>query len=256
MNEEKIGLIAAMPSESAALLRLFRGRKRIRIGSLPGAGFQRGGRECILVTSGMGTRRAAEAARILIETAHPSCLISFGIAGAVREDLNIGDVVLAMKNYTFEGGSLSAPRPLAPLSGGARAAVAQVLRPFDARLFAGSAVTTREAQLGPQSSPQLENPVLEMETAGILQAAAPGGIPLVVLRSVSDGPQSPIPFDLETVMDDDYKLRPAAMLKAILKHPEILLQSGRMARNSRVAADNAARAVLAVLDQPASFLQS
>ena len=49
----------------------------------------------MLVTSGMGMRRASEAARELIKTNAPCLLISFGIAGAVEADLEIGDVVVA-----------------------------------------------------------------------------------------------------------------------------------------------------------------
>ena len=36
-----------------------------------------------LVTSGMGTRRASQATRALVEMTAPELLISFGIAGAV-----------------------------------------------------------------------------------------------------------------------------------------------------------------------------
>jgi hypothetical protein len=93
-----------------------------------------------------------------------------------------------------------------------------------------------------------------METVGILQAARESGIPLAALRSVSDGPQAPIPFDMETVMDDEYNFRLDRLLQAVLKQPRLLLQSSQMIRNSRIAADNAAISVLALLNQPGSLL--
>jgi adenosylhomocysteine nucleosidase len=249
---ETIGLIAAMPSEREALLRRFRGWKRSMVGSAQGIRFQIMDRDCVLVTSGMGVRRAAQATRILIEAIHPACLVSFGIAGAAREDLKIGDVVMATRNCSLENGRLSQSRPIASLATTGREAAEQALKSRGARLLIGTAITTRGAQLV-QPHPELSNPILEMETAGILQAAAGNQTPLVILRSVSDGPLAPIPFDLETVMDDEYNFLPGQLLLAILKQPRLLLQSRRMTRNSRIAADNAAVAVMAVLEQPGSL---
>ena len=246
---DTIGLIAAMSSESNALLRQLQGGKRIAAGSFRGVRFQIAQRDCVLVTSGMGVRRAAAAARVLIETLHPACLLSFGIAGALREDLKIGDVILATHNCTLEKGRLGPFQLLATLSGAARETVEQALRPRGARFLLGTSVTTRGSQLVLQPPQGLLNPVLEMETAGILPVAEESGIPLVVLRSVSDGPLAPLPFDLGTVMDEDYNLQPGRLLLAVLKHPRLLLQSGRMLKNSRIAADNAAIAVAAVLGQ-------
>ena len=70
----------------------------------------------MLVTSGMGVRRAAEATRALIEAVHPACLISFGIAGAVGEELQIGDVIASTVTCSLEKGQLSPLQPLAELS--------------------------------------------------------------------------------------------------------------------------------------------
>jgi nucleoside phosphorylase len=243
-----------MSSESEALLRNIQGWKRTRVGPFRGAGFKIAGRECILVTSGMGIKRAAAATRFLIETFHPACLVSFGIAGAVREDLKIGDVVMAIQSYTLEKGCLSSFQPLATLSSEARNAAEQVIRLRRTRFITGTAVTTRGSQLFLQQPQEMVNPVLEMETAGILEATGESGTPLVVLRSVSDGPLAPLPFDLETIMDDDYNLLPGRLLLAVLKHPRSLLQSGKMMKNSRIAADNAAIAVVAVLGQSSPLM--
>jgi len=96
----------------------------------------------------------------------------------------------------------------------------------------------------------IAHPILEMETAGIAEVAARMGIPLVSIRSVSDGPQAPIPFDLEAVIDEEYNLRIGRMLMMVLRNPRIVFQSRRIMLNSRRAADHAARAVVAALSQP------
>jgi adenosylhomocysteine nucleosidase len=246
---DTIGLITAMPLESEALLRHVRRWKRTIVGPLRGIRFQIANRDCVLITSGMGVRRAAEAVRALIEVIHPVHLVSFGIAGAVQGDLKIGDVVMATLNCSLEKGLLSPFQPVASLSTAGREAAEQALHPRGVRLVPGTAVTTRGSQLVLQQLEELLNPILEMETAGILRVAAESGIPLVVLRSVSDDPLAPIPFDLEMVMDDKYNFQPGRLLQAVLKHPRIFLQFGQMIRNSRIAADNAAIAVAAALNQ-------
>jgi adenosylhomocysteine nucleosidase len=253
---ETIGLIAAMPMESRALLQLVRGQERVSIGSLRGVRFRSADHDCVLVTSGMGVRRAATATRALIAAVQPDCLLSFGIAGTVQQDLKIGDTILAVQNCSLEMGELSPFQPLAALSAESQRSVEQALGSLGTRFVQGTAVTTRGSQLVLQRSQGLHNPVLEMETAGILQVAAENKIPLIVLRSVSDDPCSPIPFDLETVMDDEYNFRPGRLLLQILKRPGILFRSRQMITNSRLAADNAAAAVWAVLSQPGALYQA
>jgi adenosylhomocysteine nucleosidase len=250
---ETIGLIAAMSHESKALLRLIKEPRRIRLGPFRGVRFQIMERDCVLVTSGMGLKRAADATRALLATANPRLLISFGIAGAVNADLDIGDVVAANSSYLMENGSTGEFRPLASLSEEAREAAAQALQAVGRRLVTGSTLTTRGSQAGPEGFEGLNNPVLEMETAGIAEAAAEAGIPLLSLRSISDGPREPIPLDLEAVMDEEYNFRIGKMLKIVLRHPGILLRSRQMMQNSEKAAEHAATALMAVLRQPSAI---
>ncbi len=246
-NTETIGLIAAMPQESKALLRCLKGWTRTSLGPYPGIRFRLMDRDCLLVTSGMGIKRAMDATRSLLAATRPDLLVSFGIAGAVNDDLRIGDVVVAGKSWLLDKGQLGASRPLSSLSKAAWNAAAQVLQPDGARLLAGTAITTRGSQVSPQSLKEIAHPILEMETAGIGQVAAEMGIPLVSIRSVSDGPQAPIPFDLAAVMDEESNIRMSEMLRLVLRRPQIIFQSRQLMQNSGKAAENAARAVIAIL---------
>jgi len=247
---QTIGLIAAMPLESRALLRLVRGRERVQVGSLRGVRFQSADRDCALVTSGMGVRRAASAAQALIAAVRPVCLVSFGIAGAVRENLKIGDTIMATQNCSLDKGKVGPFQNLAALSAEGRQAAERALQSHGSRLIPGTAITSHGSQLVLSQFQELLNPVLEMETAGILQVALENEIPLIALRSISDSPRSPIPFDLENVMDDEYNFRTGRLLLEVLRQPAILFHSAQMIRNSQIAADDAAAAVLAILNQP------
>jgi len=248
---ETIGLIAAMTQESAALLRCVTQWQRIAVGPLRGNQFVLSSKICLLVTSGMGFRRAGEAAQTLVERNPPPnaprLLISFGIAGAVQADLDIGDVVLAEAVCKLDQSVLGSLSPLAPWPDAAREAAIQALAKRGAHLFAGTAVTTGGSQVTEYQLGELKHPILEMETAGIARVAAEKGIPLLSLRAISDGPRAPIPFDLGEVMDEDSNLRTGRLLKMIVRNPRIVLQSRQMMRNNRIAADNAATALVAAL---------
>jgi nucleoside phosphorylase len=244
---ETIGLIAAMKEESDALLRRVKKPERTMLGPFRGFRFELAGRKCILVTSGMGVRRAAEATRALVAECHPQRLISFGIAGAVEPDLEIGDVVAAESFCRLEAGVISQPFPLASLPVAAREAAVRALEEPGARLFTGTAITTGGSQVSSQTTGTLNHPILEMETAGIAQVAIENNIPLLALRAISDGPRAPIPFDLGEVMDADANMKIGKLMQAVIRNPKIILQSGQMMQNNRLAEENAAAAVIAVL---------
>jgi nucleoside phosphorylase len=252
---ETIGLIAAMTQESAAFLRCVKQWQHFAVGPFRGNSFVISGQTCLLVTSGMGVRRAAEAARTLVEKSSPlntpRLLISFGIAGAVQADLDIGDVILPEAFCKMEQGVPGALTPLASWPTAAREAATQALAKRGAHLFAGTAVTTGGSQVMESQLGELKHPILEMETAGIAQVAAEVGIPLLSLRSISDGPRAPIPFDLGEIMDEDANLKAARLMQMILRNPGIVLQSRQMMRNNRIAADNAAFALMAALSHAA-----
>lgn len=242
-----VGLVAAMPQESKALLKQVEGWKKRTISGFRVYSYPESGWDCRLIESGMGAERAADATWVLINAAKPKFLISFGIAGAVEEDLRIGDVVAAESTCMLQGNKLTAVQPLAKVSQPAWDAISAALKKEGVRLFRGTAITTRGSQWTGRHPGIPEHPVLEMETTGILHAAQESGVPLVVLRAISDGPAAPIPFDLASMMDEDYNLRIGRIIEAILRHPNILRQVLRMGKNSEIAARNAAIAVKALL---------
>jgi adenosylhomocysteine nucleosidase len=252
---ETIGLIAAMNQESEALIRLIKGWKRISLGQFKGFRFQCGARNCVLIVTGWGRKLAGEATRVLLDEASPRILISFGIAGSVHSDLQIGDVVISSKSYVLEDGLPGQTQKLAALSEPARKAVTEALLQEKASVFQGTTITTHGSQMPLKQEDEFPHPVLEMETTGIAKVAAEKGIPLVSIRSISDNPQAPIPIDLEAALDEDDNLLTSKLLMMIIRDPKIMFQSSRMVNNSRIAADNAALAVIAVLNENSPIIK-
>jgi adenosylhomocysteine nucleosidase len=253
-NTETIGLIAALPQESKALLKCLKEWKYTSLGRFRGIRFRLMNRNCVLVTSGMGVKRAMDGTRTLLAATSPHLLVSFGIAGAVDDDLRIGDVVIAENSCLLDMGQLCESRHLFSLSKAAWNAAAQVLQPNGVRLVAGTTITTRGSQASQITLDDIVHPILEMETAGIAQVAAEMGIPLVSVRSISDGPQAPIPFDLGAVLDEEANFRIGEILRLVLHNPQIILQSRQVRQNSKKAAEQAAKAVIAMLSQPSPVI--
>lgn len=254
---ETVGLVAAMSMESKALLRHIRGASRFPAAPFRGVRFHFPDRECLLVTSGMGVSRATQAARCLLGTAKLQLLISFGIAGAVEPDLQIGDVVVAGNSYLLmEKGLPGNLHPLASLSEAAWSAAAQALQGEGADLSRGTVLTTRGAQVVLKKAGEMPHPVLDMETSGIAQAAIEAGIPLLSLRAISDGPRAPLPLDLAAAMDEDYQFRIGRMVKMVIQHPGIISKGLTMMQNSRKAAENAALGLLTILRLPCPIIDN
>jgi adenosylhomocysteine nucleosidase len=247
---ETIGIIAAISQETQALLRHIKQWKRVPLGPLRAYRFRLLERDCLLLESGMGFKRAAHAARALLAVANPRFLVSFGVAGAVEDDLQIGDVVLARTTCILDQGLPGQFHRLASFSATARQAAAQTLELRGARLYSGTAITTPGSQIVLRQAQTIEHPVLEMETAGIVQVLEEKGTPFLSIRAISDCPREPIPFDLNGTTDEDGNLRLGKMLLMVMRQPKIIFQSRRLLRNVRRAADNAAIALLAMLHQP------
>jgi nucleoside phosphorylase len=197
-----------------------------------------------------------DATRSLLADSCPHLLVSFGIAGSINDNLQIGDVVVSGNSCFVDRGLLGQFQPLACLSEKAWHAASRVLESDGALLVSGTAITTHGSQVNLQGLDKMASPVLEMETWGIAQVAAEKGIPLLSIRSVSDRPQSPIPFDLETILDEKDNIRFGKLIMMVFRRPQLLFKSRQMMQNSRKAANHAARALVAVLSQPSPIIST
>jgi adenosylhomocysteine nucleosidase len=242
-----VGIIAAMRSEARPLLRLLRDHGPVRRGGRGLYTFQAGATRCILVVSGMGWEPARRATASLLEFERPEAILSFGIAGAVGDQLAIGDVVAGECSRALCDGRLEPPRPLGRIPEPVHAVAAGAAAARGARYCRATVVTVRG--LHPVDLPRDETAVVEMETAAIAAESAARGIPLLSFRAVSDSSRAPVPFEMSG--GDEFRLRPLALLGAIVRRPRILGPLFRLARNSAGAARTLAAVVFAVLSSGA-----
>ncbi|MBR4196177.1 MAG: 5'-methylthioadenosine/S-adenosylhomocysteine nucleosidase [Synergistaceae bacterium] len=92
----KIGIIGAMDSEVSLLREAMNiTRETVKAGMIFTEG-KLGGNEAVIAKCGMGKVNAGVCTQILIDTFGATHIINTGVAGALNDSLNIGDIVVSV----------------------------------------------------------------------------------------------------------------------------------------------------------------
>ena len=160
------------------------------------------GKEVVLVKSGIGKVNAGLCAQILVDVFNVNRLINTGLAGSLKAEINIGDIVLSsdalqhdMDARAFGYARGEIPRmdtlsfPADPeLIGMAKAACEEV-NP-EIQVFVGRVVTGDQFVAGRETKEEIaswtDGYCTEMEGAAIAQAAYLNKVPFVIVRAISD----------------------------------------------------------------------
>jgi nucleoside phosphorylase len=164
----------------------------------------------------MGRRRARAATAALLDRSRPTRLIVAGIGGALTADLELGAIVVAEAVAADD----APPRTMDPE--GLRAAIAAGARPATIvtvdRMVTAVADRTRVGLLARGIDPS-RPAVVDMESFDAVAAAAARGVPVTVLRAVSDAADEELPEFLARSRKRDGDLdRRLAILLAMM-HP-------------------------------------
>lgn len=249
----KIALIAAMPEEIHPLIRHFGRVNREKLAGFTLYRLNYNGKDISLIESGIGAARAAQAARTLLDVAAPDILLNFGFGGAVLTGPSIGDIVVAERLLFFKERLFTEQAGLASaLTEKMAAALEQHFRGESYRIHRGTFVTTGEivnkgmlAGLLPAGA---ENPVLEMESAAVARIAHERRVPLAAVRAISDGVDEELGFSIADFTDREMRIRVWKVLWTLARKPRIIPQLMRLEKNSRLAGENLATAVLAIIE--------
>jgi adenosylhomocysteine nucleosidase len=173
----------ALPTESSDLIRQLRQPENVDnllFGKI-------GDRDVTIVHTGVGAENCNERLEILLHKARPEFVISAGFAGAVAENLAVGDLILA-ENFSHP--------TLLNLA-------KEILRNRNARsvkLFTSASVinsTSERAEIARQSGAA----AVDMETGAIVGVCSAHGVPVLSLRAISDTPRDPLPAPPDLLLD-------------------------------------------------------
>ena len=198
-----------------------------------------GGKECVIVQTGMGRLRAEGATQYLLDHYPVTAIVSRGFAGALTPELAIGDVVVCATmrcaaGFPAEEGDSGACAADANLL----ALALQVSQDVTARSCVGSGVTVMHLDASPQRMQELRQTfraeIVDMESYWIARMASVRQIPFIAVRSISDTMQQGVqPFD--RIMTSDGRLLWKRAVLCFLSHPQYLVNVFTLFKNTRHA---------------------
>ena len=179
------------------------------------------------VVTGMGVENAKRVSSILLEEPYQVC-ITAGFAGALKEEHQVGDILVA--DYVQLMGKPTTLQCDRNLVYAARDDGAKRVKLF---LTADHVVRTTEEkrQLAPFAD------AVEMESFGVLLAAADKKRSAVAIRVISDDARSDMPAIVDTAVDESGRVKIAGVVGHIARHPLQLPALIRLGRNSKTAAE-------------------
>jgi adenosylhomocysteine nucleosidase len=176
-------------------------------------------RKIVLVETGMGSRVAAQALDGALARFRPDLVIFAGFCGGLHPDLSVGDLCVAHKSLTIH--------PAAQLEND----VFTFVFPDELREF------FRKWNVKPVTAATIEAPeekatlaavvgdgpaAADMESAPICAIALREGLPLLILRSVSDAVNDDLGFSLEQITGQGGRVAVLKVLGTVLANPWVL----------------------------------
>lgn len=210
----KIGIIGAMEEEVSALREKLSGVKSVQKASMDFYSGTLGGKEVVIVRSGIGKVNAGICTQILSDLYQVDAVINTGIAGSLRAEINIGDIVISTDalqhdmdatGFGYEPGVIprmetscfpADPELLKQAEAACREAVPEI-QVFTGRVVSGDQFISDQS-VKERIIRQFGGMCTEMEGAAVAQAAYLNQIPFVVIRAISDKADNSATVDYPT----------------------------------------------------------
>lgn len=209
-----IGIIGAMDEEVAMLKEKL---TEVQVETKAAMDFYKGkleGKDVVVVRSGIGKVNAAMCAQILADVYHADHVINTGIAGSLKAEINIGDIVLSTDvlhhdmdatGFGYDLGqipqmnvfSFEADERMRTIAKEVCEAVNPEIQVFEGRIVSGDQfISSREVKDRIKSN--FDGYCTEMEGAAIAQTAYLNRIPFVIIRAISDKADDSATMDYPT----------------------------------------------------------
>ncbi|MBD7906892.1 5'-methylthioadenosine/S-adenosylhomocysteine nucleosidase [Sporosarcina gallistercoris] len=208
----KVGIIGAMEEEVTILKNQLQNARHTVIAGYEFSEGTLGGREVILVKSGIGKVNAAVATTLLLQLFKPDAVLNTGSAGGIGENLEVGTVVLSSDVTHHDVDVTAFGYALGQVPGGPVTYVADekllqvastAVEDIGKHAHASGLIASGDVFMSDPSrvmSVKQQFPELiaaEMEAAAVAQVCHEFKVPFVVIRALSDiaGKESSLSFD-------------------------------------------------------------
>ncbi len=189
--------------------------------------------------TGVGARQAALTASQVMRGEYDAfdCCISSGLAGGLKTNYAIGEVLAAQSVFSEAVLADGASR-LLPCSGALVSFAAESGAKIVEQFYSADHVvsTAREKQ-----ALSAKADAVEMESFEILRVAQNAGVPAVAVRAISDTLDEDLPIDMAEILTDEGQVSIPRVLGQVALKPQSLPGLVRLAKNSKVAAQSLSR---------------
>ena len=192
----RIGIITATEEEITAIKKYITSSKVNKIFDLNFINGTIGKNEVILCESGVGKVNASRTTQLLIDNYDVDCVMNIGCAGALKEQLNIGDIVIGkyLVQHDFDITKFNHDKGYIPNVGikieSDKNLLGMFLNNIDSNVFVGTIATGDIFCTDKNMSLKIRNKFnadcVEMEGAAIAQVCYLCNIPFIIIRSISD----------------------------------------------------------------------
>ena len=197
-----VGIIGAMEIEVETLKKHMKIRRTVNKAHMEFCEGVLGGKEVVVVRSGIGKVNAAVCTQILVDDFKADTVINTGIAGSLKAEINIGDIVVSTDaiqhdmdatGFGYEPGVIprmpvscfEADKRLVKAAEDACKEAVPEVGVFAGRIVSGDQFIS-DRQVKNRITAQFGGMCTEMEGAAIAQAAYLNSIPFVIIRAISD----------------------------------------------------------------------
>lgn len=189
-----------------------------------------GGRDIVLVQTGVGPKKAGAAANKILKSHAPSTVIAVGAAGATDPSLHAGDIVIARTMLHHAGAQFPADEQWSgKIAGQLRALGMPVSRGdcFTAGTFIHTAV--QKQHIFQKTGAR----VIDMESASLSKRLHPAGVAFINIRIVSDTAGKDT-FNIEEFYRCKQKAAGTGAYAYFIRNPQELLRAVSLKKNVRL----------------------
>jgi nucleoside phosphorylase len=178
---------------------------------------------------GVGARRAAAAARWVLEECTPRLVVACGLAGALVPTFGVGDVLVASEvvEPDEQRWRVALPAELCDLPCGRLLTVSQIVA-------TPAAKGTLARQFGAVA--------VDMESAAVAEACQAARVPCACVRAISDAADADVSPRLVELVASGH-VSPLRAVAAVARSPKLAVELWRLARDTRRAAARLADAL-------------
>src|SRR6266481_2107071 len=234
LNLESMRILVTFAVEAEfAPWRALRSFRKIRINPKHWSGgvevneVQIGGCKLWVFLTGIGIKSFDFAVASCLKAAGVDLVLSSGLAGSLKPQYGPEEIVVPRKVGTLRNASgIALPQRLVSFAESNGAKVIETL------LASDRIIETREEKC------RLSNfaEAVDMESFHVAQAFTDEGVPVLIIRAISDGSEEDLPVDFTKCLTPEGRVRPGTLLKELFGRPARIPELIRFGRQSRSAA--------------------